>query len=105
MEDLAMHRYNHQEYESYQSGDKFFKMDELLPAYKSMFEGPARDAAKSFTTFAIRRRARAVLLRWINGFRVRKQLNAAASEAGLKRKREDAVAASALEGGDYGFAF
>ena len=59
-------------------------------------------------SFRLRNSARVVLLRWINGFqrrKARKQLAAAASAAGLKRKREDAAADAAPVGDDYGFAF
>ena len=89
------------------------KLPELLAAYKSMFEGPARANAKPtmegpLMSFRLRNSARVVLLRWINGFqrrKARKQLAAAASAARFKRKREDAAAASASGGDDYGFAF
>ena len=93
--------------------EEHLKLPELLAAYKSMFEGPARANAKPtmegpLLHWRLRNSMRAVLLRWINGFlrrKARKQLAAAASAAGLKRKREDAAAAAAPVGDDYGFAF
>jgi hypothetical protein len=93
--------------------EEYLKLPELLAAYKSMFEGPARDNAQPtpegpLLRSTLRNRTRAVLLRWINGFlrrKARKQLTAAASAAGLKRKREDAAADAAPAGDDYGFAF
>ena len=87
------------------------KLKELLAAYKSMFEGPARDNAQPtregvLMTSSLRSRVRTVLLRWINGFlrrRARRELAAAATMGALKRKREATTAAP--EGDDYGFAF
>lgn len=112
MSDLVNRKYHHA-LSAGANWEGYLKLPELLAAYKSMFEGPARDNATPtpegpLMRGTLRNRMRAVLLRWINGFlrrKARKQLAAAASAAGLKRKREDAAADAAPAGDDYGFAF
>ena len=94
--------------------ESHLKLDELCTAYKSMFEGPARDNATPSAEGTLmatlhRNFARVVLLRWINGFqrrKARKQLaaaKAAVAAGALKLKRKRGEEEEGTD--DYGFAF